>query len=267
MTKDSKDLFKEVAIEILKDQLASHQTEWTVNECENIIKYSSVRIPRYIVGESSMFMFPNSVLIHPSLHKRYLSDLYSDLYTTEHALFEYPKPHQLIQELTFLIENLRERPKITFDLFCGSGIDLLGLASISDNITGVDVEEHSVALARINSKRFAEISNITIICDNALEVIEKIEVIPNLIYLDFPWGGIDYKKIRDIPLYVGEKELAEFCDELMIKYPTSRLFVKFPKNYQFYRVEHIPFRFQTIYKRDGVEVSYYVGIYKMSNSI
>lgn len=257
MSKSSRNLFRDVAIDILDKE---NKSDSTIRECEKIVKYSSIRTSRYDVSDSSLFMFPKSRIIHPVLYGKSLSEIYFDLYTTEHALYEYPKSYQLIQQLEFLIKELRKRPRLTLDLFCGSGIDLLGLATLSDSVIGVDIEKHSVALARINAKRFSSISNITILCEDALKINDKIDVIPDLIYLDCPWGGVDYKKFRDIPLYIGEKELAEFCDELMIKYPNSKLFVKFPRNYQFYRVEHIPFRFQTIYKRDGIEVSYYVGI-------
>lgn len=255
MNKDIRTMFKEVAIDLLEKE------EGLKKICEDIVKFSSVRISGNVFHESSRVYFPSSFLIHSSLRGRSLSSIYSDTYTTEHSLYEFPHPYQLVQQLNFLVKILRNRLGLSLDLFCGSGIDLLGLASISDNIIGVDIEKDSVSLARINAKRFSSISNITILQEDALKIIHKIDVTPDLIYLDPEWNGPDYKKKLDIPLYIGNKELSEFCDELIKKYPRARLYVKFPRNYQFWRVDHISFQFQTIFKKDGVEVSYYVGIY------
>jgi predicted RNA methylase len=257
MTKDTQDLFKEVAIEILDD---NDKSEWAVVECENIIKYSSIRVSRYIFGESTMFSFPISSLIHPALHIRSLSDLYSDIYTTEHSLYEFPHPYQISQQLNFLTKELRNRPRLTLDLFCGSGIDLLGLATVSDNIIGVDIEKHSVALARINARRFAEISNITVLCDDALEVINKIDGTPDLIYLDPPWYGPSYKLKSDIDLVIDGKELSDLCRDMITKYPHARLFLKLPRNYKFSNLNFLPLKYQTVFKKDGIEVSYFIGI-------
>jgi predicted RNA methylase len=252
MNKDTREMFKESAIDLLENR------EGLERLCEDIVKFSSVRMPRGIFYESGMFYFPNSHLIHPSVRGRPLSIIYSDLYTTQHALFEFPHPYQLIQQLSILVKELRDRRRLTLDLFSGSGIDSLGLATISDKIIGVDIEKYSVALARINSKRFMDISDIHFI--NADATTFKSKESPDLIYCDPPWG-IDYKKNKDMPLYIGGKELSELCDEIIKEYPKARLLVKLPKNYQFFRLEHIPLLYHKIFKKDGVEVSYYIGLY------
>jgi hypothetical protein len=59
----------------------------------------------------------------------------------------------------------------------------------------------------------------------------------DVLYIDAPWGGPDYKKNKELDLYLGDKRVDEFVKE--VKSKAEYIFLKVPSNYKFDRFENI----------------------------
>ena len=59
----------------------------------------------------------------------------------------------------------------------------------------------------------------------------------DVLYIDAPWGGPDYKKHAELDLYLGDKRVDEFVRE--VKDKATYVFLKVPRNYKFDRFENI----------------------------
>lgn len=58
----------------------------------------------------------------------------------------------------------------------------------------------------------------------------------DVLYIDPPWGGKQYKESKELDLYMSSKRLDEWIDEILKrKNRPSYLFVKLPHNYNFKR--------------------------------
>jgi hypothetical protein len=62
----------------------------------------------------------------------------------------------------------------------------------------------------------------------------------DVLYIDAPWGGPDYKKHAELDLYLGDKRVDEYVQEVLARdtRPTH-VFLKVPRNYKFDRFEKI----------------------------
>ena len=72
-----------------------------------------------------------------------------------------------------------------------------------------------------------EANNIT--CHHGDLMIECHRMINELIFLDPPWGGTEYKTKDKIDLFLSEIELSEVCDH--IKHSTKYIALKVPVNF------------------------------------
>lgn len=75
----------------------------------------------------------------------------------------------------------------------------------------------------------------------------------DVLYIDPPWGGPDYKNSTELDLFVGIKRLDEWLEEILLrKNRPNYIFIKLPFNYNYNRftnlpnIEHIkPYRIRT----------------------
>lgn len=62
----------------------------------------------------------------------------------------------------------------------------------------------------------------------------------DVLYIDAPWGGPDYKQHKELDLYLGEKRVDEFVKEVLTRQNRPEyVFMKVPRNYKFDRFETV----------------------------
>lgn len=59
----------------------------------------------------------------------------------------------------------------------------------------------------------------------------------DVLYIDAPWGGAEYKEKKELDLYLGDKRVDEFVQEVRDK--ADHIFLKVPRNYKFDRFENL----------------------------
>ena len=95
----------------------------------------------------------------------------------------------------------------------------------------IDPERYENLVHNINVYGF---KNAYPINDNCLAVIKDIQVPIDVIYLDLPWGGSDYKEKSKMELYLGDKNMCEIINDFFQTKPSIKLIVsKLPKNYDY----------------------------------
>jgi predicted RNA methylase len=83
-----------------------------------------------------------------------------------------------------------------------------------------------------------EVNNVT--CYHGDLMMESQKMVNEIIFIDPPWGGPEYKIKDNIDLYLSDVELSEVCDH--IKHSTKYIALKVPVNFnEFGFIEKTPF--------------------------
>lgn len=69
----------------------------------------------------------------------------------------------------------------------------------------------------------------TVHCCDYLTIYKKLE--QDVVFLDPPWGGPDYKKVNSLEIYLGQTNIIDICAELMEEKKASLIVLKLPTNY------------------------------------
>lgn len=97
------------------------------------------------------------------------------------------------------------KDKEVFDLYCGTGTIGNILATHANHVTGVEIIEEAVEMARENA-RINGNENATFIAGDVKDVIAGLDKAPDLIVLDPPRGGIHPKALK-YAMEFGAKEI------------------------------------------------------------
>ena len=63
----------------------------------------------------------------------------------------------------------------------------------------------------------------------------------DILFVDPPWGGPNYKENETLELYLSEKRLDEWLEEVLVKkIRPKHIFLKLPQNYNFSRLNFLP---------------------------
>jgi hypothetical protein len=63
----------------------------------------------------------------------------------------------------------------------------------------------------------------------------------DVVYIDAPWGGPEYKTKTDIDLYLGNTRIDEYIQHMLLwENSPDYFFLKVPKNYNFARLTNLP---------------------------
>jgi hypothetical protein len=107
-----------------------------------------------------------------------------------------------------------------------NGSDTLMLAKYYKKINSIEYDENNYKALKNNIDVY-NFKNINLIHGDT--TIELNNLTQDVIYIDAPWGGPDYKKYKQLKLYLGEMELSNIFNKYKSK---SKIFIfKVPYNY------------------------------------
>lgn len=103
---------------------------------------------------------------------------------------------------------------------------------------------HSIELkkenydALVNNVNVYNLTNVETINDNCLTIFNwKTDIL----FIDPPWGGPDYKTQKDVDLYLSNTRLDLWVDEILKRnIRPNYIFMKLPCNYNFKRLNFLP---------------------------
>lgn len=131
------------------------------------------------------------------------------------------------KKLVNIIHKIMKTTDITVtDACCNVGSDSLMLAKYFKKVNSIELDKTNFEAFKNNVEIYGY-DNMNIINGDSLEILKSLE--QDVIYADFPWSGKDYKKIKNLKLYLGNVELADFYKQF--KYSAKLHVYKVPFNY------------------------------------
>lgn len=110
-----------------------------------------------------------------------------------------------------------------------NGSDSIALGLKFKTINSIELDDTNFKVLENNVKFVYKLDNVNIFKGSSLDYIKKIY--QDIIYLDPPWGGINYKKNSRLELYMDNKNLGQIYNE---NKNYAKLFIfKLPINYDF----------------------------------
>ncbi len=134
-------------------------------------------------------------------------------------------------KLIYLIKkyNLKSPDKLTItDATANVGSDSINLALHFKHVNSIELDKLEFSILQNNVNVYG-LKNISLYHGNSLDIIPTLQ--QDIVFIDAPWGGIDYLKDEYLKLYMSDMEISAIFN----KYKTyAKLFVfKIPINYNF----------------------------------
>lgn len=118
-----------------------------------------------------------------------------------------------------------------FDGTACVGGDTIAFGNIFGTVISVEIDKKRFNMLKNNINEYG-LYNVVPINDNCLYILQKINFI-DIVYLDPPWGGKDYKKTDNIRLSISNKFIDEIINIITNnnRYNIKLIVLKLPKNY------------------------------------
>ena len=127
-----------------------------------------------------------------------------------------------------IYENLKDENITITDGTANIGTDSIYLSNYFKKINSIEISNINHKALTNNINVFKK-SNITPILGDVLIEVNNLD--QDVIYIDAPWGGRNYKKNENMKLYLGNMEILDFYKNFKNK---AKIFVfKIPYNYNF----------------------------------
>ena len=164
--------------------------------------------------------------------------VYSDLLLTPEGLYSVTKRidgERLIAFLNGMIPDIRKQT-ITDATACVGG-DTLLFSLHFKKVESIEWKRHNMAALQNNVEVFGA-GNVVLHEGDATRVFNwKTDVL----YVDPPWGGPDYRKLENLELFIGSYRLDKWIEEILKRTERPKTVVlKLPRNYNFARLNFLP---------------------------
>jgi 16S rRNA G966 N2-methylase RsmD len=148
---------------------------------------------------------------------------------SEEGHFSLTKPYESIQIVRIIKQFINKEDNlsdmvITDGTACVGG-DLVRLSNNCKKINGVELSKENYDCLVKNCNIF-ECENVELFNDDYTKIYEQLK--QDIIYLDPPWGGSEYKKKESVELKIGNIKLCDFIK--VIKNVSRYIFLKVPMN-------------------------------------
>lgn len=126
-----------------------------------------------------------------------------------------------------ILKNIKNNKNITItDCTANNGSETLMFAKIFKSVNSIEINNINYEVLKNNIDVYGY-KNINLIKGNSIIELQKIE--QDVIVIDAPWGGHDYKDKTQIKLYLDNLELSDIFNQFKKK---AKLFIlKVPFNY------------------------------------
>lgn len=137
--------------------------------------------------------------------------------------------------------NIESEEIIITDATAGVGGDTISFAKSCNHVNSIEIDKTRVEYLKNNITVY-DCNNVSVYNDSCLNIVPLIEN-HNVIFVDPPWGGVDYKKYTDLRLDIDKEPIENLClkwmDPPYMKTVPKVIVLKLPKNYDiayFYRM-------------------------------
>jgi hypothetical protein len=162
---------------------------------------------------------------------------YIKLKTTEEGLYSITRKRDSERILSIIKYNVKDlnTKTITDGTACIGG-DTIQFGLWFNHVHSIEINSDNFECLENNIKVY-NLNNVTLYNGDCTTVFNwKTDVL----YLDPPWGGPEYKGKVNLDLSIGNKRIDEWLDEILIrKNRPSFIFLKLPHNYNFKRLNFL----------------------------
>lgn len=162
---------------------------------------------------------------------------YSTLKMTEEGLFSITRRRDAQRIINILRTNFKniETMSVTDATGCVGG-DTINLALHFKHVDSIEKNNENFEALSHNVKVFG-LKNVTLHNDDSVKIFDWQT---DVLYVDPPWGGKDYKSGKDIDLYMSEKRVDHWLEEVLKrKNRPQHIVLKLPANYNFPRLNEL----------------------------
>jgi len=184
---------------------------------------------------------------------------YSSLKTTEEGAYSITRrrdANRVMMAIDKIIGSLDT--KIITDCTACNGGDTINFALKFKTVKSIEIQEENFEILKHNVEQYG-LTNVELFHGDCTKIITwKSDVL----YIDPPWGGPNYKLHENLDLFLGSKRLDLWIEEIIQKqhHPTY-IVIKVPQNYNFARL----FFFSKIYELKHQRIrGYFIIIMKVN---
>jgi hypothetical protein len=160
-------------------------------------------------------------------------------------------------KLVYLLEKYFKSTKITItDGTANNGSDSIALGLKFKHVNSIELDKINYDVLKNNINVY-KLNNVSIYNGDSIKIIPQLT--QDVIYIDAPWGGQNYKDNDRMELYLGDMQLGDVYN----KFKTSaKLFIfKIPKNYDFtnfIQITHVEKYYIYAYRSGNNNVKYFL---------
>lgn len=148
-------------------------------------------------------------------------------------------PHFYAEKITRLIKKnyKNKQPKeLVISDFCACiGGNTFNFIKYFKKVNCVELDKKRFEYLEYNLSLYKDYKNYDLFNDDCLNVCKKIK--QDIIFIDPPWNGKDYKNKEKIDLFLGNKNSYQLCNYFM-KYCNMLVF-KIPNNFDIEKIEKL----------------------------
>jgi len=146
----------------------------------------------------------------------------------EEGLYSITPPNSAIL-ITKIIKTYFSHNKITVTDGCaGLGGNVFSFASSFETVFAIE-QDCSRFMMLVNNIAVLQHKNVLCINGDMLNIFNKLH--QDVIFMDPPWGGIDYKYKHNISIKINNMEFSSVCEDIFTKKVCLLLVLKLPLNY------------------------------------
>ena len=188
-------------------------------------------------------------------------DIFKKLKFTQDSIYSSSKITGSKRLLDVILKTTNNNRDITItDGTANIGTDTIYLSKYFKNINSIEIIRESYDALKNNINILNDKENINCIYGDSNLEVKKLN--QDLIYIDAPWGGVNYKNYDNLKLYLGDTEILDFyksnkqyCDIFIFKVPYNYDF-EYLKKYIEDKIVIYP------YKKDNRVKYFYIVIEK-----
>lgn len=142
---------------------------------------------------------------------------------------------QIIDVMYCIIGNL-ENKTVTDATGCMGG-DTINFSLHFEKVFSIEMNPKNFEKLKNNVEVFKS-KNVELFCNDSTKIINWVS---DVLYADPPWGGPSYRNMQAIELWMGEKRLDVWLEDVMSgPYRPSFIFIKVPFNYNSSKLAFLP---------------------------
>lgn len=137
-----------------------------------------------------------------------------------------------------------------------NGSDTIYLALNFKHVNSIEKSEQEFNILKNNVETY-KLQNVSLFNGSSLDIIPTLT--QDIVYIDAPWGGVSYKKHKQVRLYMDNQEISQIYKS---NKQYAKLFIfKVPKNYDFNNfiltTKANSFEIHTVMSQDKTKIKYY----------